>query len=102
TRDIAAITYGANPEKKGLDRVLAAWRRESRPDEELVVAGLDAAAGARWLPPGFRESRKPSTLAPWAVECGKPPMPAASGSRFLMPPPLPRWERWRLRLPIPA
>ena len=24
-RDIAAITYGANPEKKGLDRVLAAW-----------------------------------------------------------------------------
>ena len=27
-RDIAAITYGANPEKKGLDRVLAAWLRE--------------------------------------------------------------------------
>ena len=24
-RDIAAITYGANPAKKGLDRVLAAW-----------------------------------------------------------------------------
>jgi hypothetical protein len=51
-RDIAALTYGANPEKKGLDRVLAAWMRESRPDEELVVAGLDAAAGARWLPAG--------------------------------------------------
>ena len=32
-RDIAAITYGAHPEKKGLDRVLAAWaaaRREGR------------------------------------------------------------------------
>ena len=24
-RDVAAVTYGANPEKKGLDRVLAAW-----------------------------------------------------------------------------
>jgi glycosyltransferase involved in cell wall biosynthesis len=39
-RDIAAITYGANPEKKGLDRVLAAWRAARRPDETLVVAGL--------------------------------------------------------------
>jgi glycosyltransferase involved in cell wall biosynthesis len=39
-RDIAAITYGANPEKKGLDRVLAAWRAARRDAEELVVAGL--------------------------------------------------------------
>jgi glycosyltransferase involved in cell wall biosynthesis len=39
-RDIAAITYGANPEKKGLDRVLAAWRTARRPDETLVVTGL--------------------------------------------------------------
>jgi glycosyltransferase involved in cell wall biosynthesis len=38
-RDIAAITYGANPAKKGLDRVLEAWRRVRRPSEELVVAG---------------------------------------------------------------
>jgi glycosyltransferase involved in cell wall biosynthesis len=42
-RDIAAITYGANPHKKGLDRVLAAWRAARRPGEELVVAGLDGA-----------------------------------------------------------
>jgi hypothetical protein len=48
-RDIAAITYGANPEKKGLDRVLAAWARAARPGEELVVAGLDEALGAAWL-----------------------------------------------------
>jgi glycosyltransferase involved in cell wall biosynthesis len=40
-RDIAAITYGANPEKKGLDRVLAAWRAARRAGETLVVAGLD-------------------------------------------------------------
>lgn len=39
-RDIAAITYGANPHKKGLDRVLAAWARARRPGEELVVAGV--------------------------------------------------------------
>ena len=39
-RDLAAITYGANPHKKGLDRVLAAWRAARRPGETLVVAGL--------------------------------------------------------------
>jgi Glycosyl transferases group 1 len=50
-KDIAAITYGANPEKKGLDRVLAAWRRDRRPDEELLVAGLagDDEPGVRYL-----------------------------------------------------
>ncbi len=43
-RDIAAITYAANPAKKGVDRVLAAWRgvRGELPPggpDELVVAG---------------------------------------------------------------
>src|SRR5215208_6353631 len=42
-RDIAAITYGANPSKKGLDRVLAAWRAARREGETLVVAGVDGA-----------------------------------------------------------
>jgi hypothetical protein len=46
-RDIAAITYAANPGKKGLDRVLCAWRRvreASAPGggEELLVAGASA------------------------------------------------------------
>jgi hypothetical protein len=46
-RDIAAITYAANPTKKGLDRVLSAWRQvraeRSAPDgEELIVAGASA------------------------------------------------------------
>jgi hypothetical protein len=45
-RDVAAITYGANPEKKGLDRVLAAWTAARRPGETLVVAGLAGADGA--------------------------------------------------------
>jgi len=46
-RDIAAITYAANPSKKGLDRVLSAWRRlraDRQPagSEELVIAGASA------------------------------------------------------------
>jgi len=55
-RDIAAITYGAHPEKKGLDRVLAAWGAARREGEELVVAGLDASAWAarRSAAPGRR------------------------------------------------
>ncbi|HLL91980.1 MAG TPA: glycosyltransferase, partial [Solirubrobacteraceae bacterium] len=53
TRDIAAITYAANPAKKGLDQVLSAWRgvREAivagelgatAASAELVVAGVSA------------------------------------------------------------
>jgi glycosyltransferase involved in cell wall biosynthesis len=40
-RDVDALTYAANPSKKGLDRVLDAWRRARRPGERLVVAGID-------------------------------------------------------------
>jgi hypothetical protein len=49
-RDLAAVTYAANPAKKGLDRVLAAWRAARRDDETLVVAGLagDGDAGVRY------------------------------------------------------
>ncbi|MGA9875629.1 MAG: glycosyltransferase [Solirubrobacteraceae bacterium] len=39
-RDIAAITYAANPAKKGLDRILETWRTARKPGEELVVAGI--------------------------------------------------------------
>jgi hypothetical protein len=38
-RDVAAVSYIANPHKKGLDRVLDAWRRVRAPTEELVLAG---------------------------------------------------------------
>jgi glycosyl transferase family 1 len=44
-RDIAAVTYAANPLKKGLDRVLAAWRALPRErGDELLVAGASAEA----------------------------------------------------------
>src|SRR6478609_720148 len=39
-RDIAAIAYAANPHKKGLDRILAAWAHARRDGEQLVVCGV--------------------------------------------------------------
>ena len=42
-RDIAAITYAANPDKKGLDRVLEAWSLARRDGEELVLTGVEEA-----------------------------------------------------------
>jgi hypothetical protein len=41
-RDLAAVAYAANPAKKGLSRMLAAWSAARRPGETLVVAGTDA------------------------------------------------------------
>jgi Glycosyl transferases group 1 len=49
-RDIAAVTYAGNPSKKGLDRVLAAWRLArarlaagaASQAGELVIAGASA------------------------------------------------------------
>jgi glycosyltransferase involved in cell wall biosynthesis len=58
-RDIAAITYAANPHKKGLDRVLAAWASARREGEELVVAGTEEVPRA----PGVRNAGR---LAPAA------------------------------------
>jgi Glycosyl transferases group 1 len=49
-RDLAAVSYIANPAKKGLDRVLAAWRAARRPGEELVLAGARPAVSE----PGVR------------------------------------------------
>lgn len=40
-RDIAAITYAADPVKRRLDLVLAAWEAVRRDGEQLVVAGID-------------------------------------------------------------
>jgi hypothetical protein len=44
-RDLAAVTYATNPYKKGLDRVLAAWRVARAGDEELIVAGVEGTDG---------------------------------------------------------
>ena len=49
-RDVAVLTYAANPHKKGLDRVLAAWAAARREGGELVVAGAEVRIDA----PGVR------------------------------------------------
>ena len=51
-RDIAAITYAANPSKKGLDRILAAWASARREGEELIVGGLGCPTGTKDGPGG--------------------------------------------------
>ena len=53
-RNVAAVTYGANPEKKGLDRVLAAWRGAPPDGEELLVTGVRRGRG------GGRPVRRPA------------------------------------------
>ncbi|MEV4423567.1 NADP-dependent isocitrate dehydrogenase, partial [Patulibacter sp. NPDC049589] len=65
-RDVAAVTYASDPAKKGLDRVLAAWRLERRDGEELVVCGaprgaVAEAAGPAGVPAGVRDE---GSLAP--------------------------------------
>jgi Glycosyl transferases group 1 len=40
-RDVAGVTYGADPAKRRLDLVLAAWSRARNPGETLMVAGLE-------------------------------------------------------------
>jgi hypothetical protein len=44
-RDIAAVTYAGNPEKRRLDYVLRAWAQARRDGETLVVGGLDRLEG---------------------------------------------------------
>jgi hypothetical protein len=65
-RDIAAITYAANPLKKGLDRVLSAWRRVRVGSEELVVAGSPAQELQRagLIVPGEQGVRVEGVLGP--------------------------------------
>jgi glycosyltransferase involved in cell wall biosynthesis len=56
-RDVAALAYAADAEKKGLARILTAWARARRPGETLLVAGQpagplgDGAEGTGLLPP---------------------------------------------------
>jgi glycosyltransferase involved in cell wall biosynthesis len=40
-RDIDALAYAGNPEKKRLRYILAAWEQARRSDETLVIAGTD-------------------------------------------------------------
>ena len=64
-RDIAAIAYAANPSKKGIDRVLGAWRSVRRDGEELVLAGArDADLAQLGIASGRAGVRSVGPLAP--------------------------------------
>jgi glycosyltransferase involved in cell wall biosynthesis len=59
-REPVALAYAGNPEKKGLDLMVEAWRIASPPGRGLVVTGIEADAGRRFLarrdldePPGI-------------------------------------------------
>ena len=45
-RDIDVLAYTGDPVKRRLDFILDSWRRVRRGDEQLVVTGIDAPAGA--------------------------------------------------------
>ena len=45
-RDIAAVTYAGDPEKRRLALVVEAWNRARRPDETMVVVGTDTIASS--------------------------------------------------------
>ena len=83
-RDLAALTYAADVHKKGLDRVLEAWSRARREDEELVVAGTESPAGPNegsgpGAPPGGADPGTGTTTTPSTGEGGPPP-PSSSPS----------------------
>ena len=44
-----ATAYAANPEKRGLDVLCAAWAAAAPPGARLVVGGIDRAGALRWL-----------------------------------------------------
>ncbi|HEY0516086.1 MAG TPA: hypothetical protein VGD00_03100 [Solirubrobacteraceae bacterium] len=55
-RDIAAIAYAGNPAKKGLDRVLAAWRAVQAERAAGAGAGAGAAGGDELVVAGASDS----------------------------------------------
>ena len=48
-RDIDAVAYAADPRKRGLELLCAAWAQAAPPGARLVVGGIDRSAGLAWL-----------------------------------------------------
>jgi glycosyltransferase involved in cell wall biosynthesis len=48
-RDPVALSYAGNPEKKGLDIIAGAWSQAAPSGWRLVVTGIDATVGQRFL-----------------------------------------------------
>lgn len=46
-RDVAAVAYAGDPEKRGLDLLCRAWA--GQPDRQLVIGGIEREPALRWL-----------------------------------------------------
>jgi hypothetical protein len=98
-RDIAALTYAGDPEKKQLDLVLRAWQTARRDDEQLVVAGIDAVqpragvtVAGRVSPPEFRallRRARAFVAAPRREDYGIAPLEALADGCLLVTTPAP-------------
>jgi glycosyltransferase involved in cell wall biosynthesis len=99
TRDVDAVTYAGNPEKKRLDYVLDAWSRARRGGETLVVAGTDAleppegvAIAGRMAPADYRALLRRARVfvaAPRREDYGIAPLEALADGCMLVTTPAP-------------
>jgi hypothetical protein len=93
-RDIAAITYAADPVKRRLDLVLEAWAVARRPGETLMVAGTDrlephegVTLAGRLAPPEYRKLLRRSRVfvcAPRREDYGIAPLEALADGCMLV------------------
>jgi hypothetical protein len=96
-RDVAAITYAGNPEKKRLKFVLGAWEKARQGDEKLVVTGIEPLAprpgvefAGRLDPAAYRtllRTARTFVAAPRREDYGIAPLEAlADGCRLVTAP----------------
>ena len=98
-RDIDALAYAGNPEKKRLDHILSAWERARRGDETLVVAGTDrlpllagVRAAGRLAPAEYRALLRRARVfvaAPRREDYGIAPLEALADGCMLVTTPAP-------------
>jgi Glycosyl transferases group 1 len=98
-RDIAALAYAGDPQKRQLDLVLAAWGRARRGEETLVVAGTDRVpslpgvqAAGRLAPDEYRALLRRSRVfvaAPRREDYGIAPLEALADGCLLVTTPAP-------------
>jgi len=98
-RDVLAMTYAGNPEKKRLDYILDAWSRARRDGERLLVAGIDGIDGGdgvevtgRLSPEDYRSLLRRTRLfiaAPRREDYGIAPLEALADGCMLVTAPAP-------------
>jgi hypothetical protein len=98
-RDVTALTYAGNPEKRRLEFVLEAWSRVRREGETLLVAGIDridttpgVAVAGRLAPEEYRALLRRARVflaAPKREDYGIAPLEALADGCLLVSTPAP-------------